>query len=590
MKKFILPLIAMASVAFVGSAEQLTLGYVSPGIDLVGDNGAKRNDVWSSGAIFIPASTLRTCIGADITGINAGLQSKLHIDALKVWVRTSLDGENLAEQTVDGTTDPALKKGWNKVALSNPLKITEEIAADGLYIGYSVHQTGQSYGLSNNAVASEYGWFVNLDENGWEDKSDKGTLCVEAVVEGDALPATNLAITHLGIDNVLVIDRNKLKGRATVKNFGSSDVSGYDLSMIVDGDKVYTYRVDRAIPSGYVDTAEFILTPGLTDDGDYNMTYRIDAVPAGEDADPSDNEKVQPLKVIFKPLQRVALIEEFTTERCPNCPPATYTLNNFAHQEEYEGRLAIVCHHSAYYTDFLTTSFDEAYTAFYNSGSTYAPAMMVDRNANGSYTPVMGVSTSVLERAVKESLEDEPKLKLDLEVGKDPNQDNRLKVLVKGVKYTDVLCNTPAITVFLVEDNIKPQAQAGASASFIHNHVNRAVNSTWGELISFDDNNEFVYEHEFTVSADWKKEDLQVVAFVHNYNPSDYSDWNVANAAFVTAADFKDSPVGVGIVEAVDYSDAEYYTLNGIRVDASGLVPGIYVRRLGNRTEKIVIK
>ena len=39
-----------------------------------------------------------------------------------------------------------------------------------------------------------------------------------------------------------------------------------------------------------------------------------------------------------------------------------------------------------------------------------------------------------------------------------------------------------------------------------------------------------------------------------------------------------------------DNADVEYFNLQGIRVDADNLTPGIYVRRQGNKATKVVIK
>ena len=45
-----------------------------------------------------------------------------------------------------------------------------------------------------------------------------------------------------------------------------------------------------------------------------------------------------------------------------------------------------------------------------------------------------------------------------------------------------------------------------------------------------------------------------------------------------------------GITDDTDDVRAEYYNLNGIRVDAGALTPGLYVRRTGTRAEKVVIR
>ena len=53
----------------------------------------------------------------------------------------------------------------------------------------------------------------------------------------------------------------------------------------------------------------------------------------------------------------------------------------------------------------------------------------------------------------------------------------------------------------------------------------------------------------------------------------------------------KIAKVGVDDV-AVDTNDSaiEYYNLQGVRVDADNLTPGVYVRRQGNRAVKVIIK
>ena len=46
---------------------------------------------------------------------------------------------------------------------------------------------------------------------------------------------------------------------------------------------------------------------------------------------------------------------------------------------------------------------------------------------------------------------------------------------------------------------------------------------------------------------------------------------------------------GIDDVEA-DTAAAEYYTLQGVRVDAENLTPGLYIRRQGTRATKLLIR
>lgn len=582
MKQFILPLVALLGMASPIFAETTTLGYVAPGCELSGDNGANKADAWSSGAIFVPASTLRSMSGAQITTIKAGLQSKLHIDGLKVWLRYDLDGENIAEGTAE-----TVKKGWIDVALDTPWTIPSDIE-NGVYVGFSVHQTGTSYALANNFQPTNGGWFTNIDEQGWVDHSESGTLCVEAVVEGDNLPATNLSLLSIDAPQAYVVKNGNLSGSMFLKNHGTKPVGSFDVSLLVDGDKDAVQHIQVPIAPGEVVTVPFVLQPRLTVEDTFNVSYIIDGIDTGDDADMSDNVADRSLKVLELPIERVVLIEEFTTEQCGNCPAAANTLSSYVHNPEYEGRIAVVCHHSGYYTDKFTTDFDKDYTWFYNSGSTYAPAMMIDRNTVAS-TPVMQVSSQSLNRELANRYAKPAQLGLLIEGDFDENNPDNLVIRVIGKNYTNTLCDNPTITLYLVENNIHSSTQSFGGSDFIHQHVGRAVNSTWGVPVEFDKDNTFEYYYTFNISSSWNKSNLEVIAAVHNKDMSNPANWEVQNAAFLKAENFAlDNVQGIDTEEME--VEAEYFTLDGIRVDSESLAPGIYVRKAGDKVSKVVIR
>lgn len=585
MKQFILPLVALAglSLPMAAYADSATLGYVNPDVDLTGDNGAQGKDVWSSAAVHIPASTLKTMKGAKITQINAGLQSILHIDGLKVWVRSSLDGENLVETEISKTSTPAVGRGWNNLALEAPFEITDEFT-DGLYIGYSVHQTGVAYAISNNFVPVQGAWFVNIDEAGWTDNSDRGSLCLTAVVEGENLPATNLSIVDFQAPEMLVIDRKQAKGAMTVKNYGTEAVKSFDISMIIDGDKAGVTQRTIDIPAGQVARFEFVVEPNISEEGDYKVEYILDNIDTGEDADMTDNREEAMLQVIPEPLRRNVLVEEFTTEMCGNCPSAASTISNILHKDLYKDNMIVICYHAGYYTDWLTTKFAEDYTWFYNTTQTFAPAMMVDR-ATISDTPVSMVTSYGLEGKLNERLDTEPLVRVNIKTSYDESNHNLLNVNVSGVKYAEKLCDNPVITVWVTEDNIPARYQSGGGTKFVHQHVGRAVNATWGEDLAFNEDNTYSYSVQFLLDPSWKKEDLNVVAAVHNGGNSP-STYEVMNAAISHSDEF----TTVDSIAADDNADAEYFTISGMRVSSDNLEPGIYLRKTADKTEKVVIR
>ena len=74
------------------------------------------------------------------------------------------------------------------------------------------------------------------------------------------------------------------------------------------------------------------------------------------------------------------LLEEFTTEKCPNCPRVANFVHKAMEEPDFAGRLNTMENHAGYYTDQLTTTFHDAWRWFYDNE--FAPAVMYDRHAN----------------------------------------------------------------------------------------------------------------------------------------------------------------------------------------------------------------
>lgn len=579
-------LLALGSPAW---AEKMPLGYCNVADNPGGTLSDNTAGAWSSAAIYIPASTASTLAGNQITGIKFGVKLILNVESAKVWIRTSLDGENLAERTLDATTTPKLTRGWNTAEFEQPWTVPAD--CDGFYLGYSVLQNGYCYGLANNEVPGDNGLFVNLGDKGWENLSNTGTLYLQAEVEGDNLPKVNLGIASCTLSENYQIGKGGLTGTIRVQNLGSMKTTAFDVSILSDGRKLGTNTITEEMAPGTNKEFTLKFKPEFTTPGDYGITVKIDNVAEGEDADPADNTFNSTLNVIEGALKRVVLIEEFSTEQCKNCPAGAALLHKVLHQEEYAGRLAAVVHHSGFYTDYFTKPCDREYEWFYG-GDTFAPAFMVDRYSENGASPVIG--TGSLDSSVAARLEEEPNLKLEMTADFHDDDDTKLTVVVKGTNYIgDALCKDPHITLWLTEDNVKPRKQEGASGDFKHQHLTRGINSTWGEPVTFNGD---TFEYTFTfdgIDPDWKKSDMTVVGAVHDKKGANFRNIEILNAAFVEYENF-------GVTSGVDITEitgtdsinfpVEYYTVSGVRVNADRLAPGIYIKRCGKKTEKIVVR
>lgn len=591
MKKILLSIVACLGLFGSGHAEisDVNIGYCS-GQDPTSNLKCSEKETWVSGAIYIPATTLSTYSGNQINGVQAALKSKLNVEELQVWLRTELDGDNIVEQTINADTDQKIAKGWNILKFDTPWEIPSDNKT-GLYIGYSFFQKKTSQGMGILDTPVQNALFVKFGDQPWEDHSDEGTLCVEALVNGENLPKVNLALTNLNIPDVYIIDNGTMVIGGTVKNLATYTVTGYDVNVYVAGEKTGTAHVDCNIPYSASEEFSVTLPLGITSlgDGTGSLTVTIDNINEGSDEDMSDNTLSADFLIAEHDFKHRIFVEEFTTEQCPNCPRVGNYIHDALEKDEFKDDVIVVCHHAGYYTDWLTSSFDANYLWLFNDGgSTYAPAMAVDRSLQNDHTSVWCPGSSLeMEGAWRKALNKPAFVSLNITAEIDPEDENHITVNVNGAKSLDEICENPTITVYVVEDNIAARNQAGASSSYTHYHVNRAVNSVWGDELQFE-GDEYEYTCEFNLSHLWVRDNLQIVAMIGNYNSLNAADCAVINASNLPFSKFDAS--AVGSIKSESNEKAEIYSVAGMRMTDTNLAPGVYIRKQNNKSEKFVVK
>ena len=128
MKRLTLILTALLTLIGVGNAQtsgfhvgycQGEMGPFPSTADEYFANVSTQKDTWTSAAILLSADKVKMFEGNELREVSAALASKLNVDGLRVWVRSDLNGENLAEGTAE-----SVSKNWNTVSLNVPLAIT----------------------------------------------------------------------------------------------------------------------------------------------------------------------------------------------------------------------------------------------------------------------------------------------------------------------------------------------------------------------------------------------------------------------------------------------------------------------------------
>lgn len=444
-----------------------------------------------SGCIVLPQSKLQSLIGNSIARIDVGLISRINVRDLTVWVRSTMDGENLASATIARG-----QLGWNEVRLDTPYPITPETG--NLYIGFTYANQGSSHPVSFvNRGRKATSFFRSTAGSSWQDMKEAGNLSIEAIIEGQNLPP-------------------------------------YDPS--------------------------------------YNSSVDASA------------------------RRRNVLLEEFTTERCPNCPRGAELLHNvLGAKDDYRTRVIPVCHHSAFGTDDYTQDCDtEILSLFNDNGQTFAPAFMFNRLpmfdsplVEGQKDNVTSTDTqSAFVHHIEEILNSETHATVSIHV--DAIEDNTVTLTIGIEQDGEYKAQNPRLTLYTTEDDVYCRLQAGPDGNitdYRHNHLIRTYNSSWGDEVAFE-NNQWSHTYTITIEDGWKKEDLHFVAFVSNYDADNSLNNAVENAASI---DYNTAVNGVETILTDDNTVVARYSLDGTLITTPQ--KGINIVRYSNgTTQKVLVK
>lgn len=567
MKKIFSVLLAALSFLICNGQDISNLGYCSGEVNSQGTLTVE-GKTWVSGAMFLPSSMLGPYDGCEIVKVRAGLAARLNIDSLRVWVRYSLDGENLSEGLITTKTTPKIAKGWNEVELDSRVEID---SSRDLYVGFSYRQKTATAAFSIIGSTLENAFFAQLGEDAeWEDISSVGILSVEAVVEGDISIDYDLALISALTATQGSISEYEVS--VTVANNGKKAVTGFTFeTSYANLGVVCTNHFDEVIePGGKSEVKYTIPAYDLKEAGDINVYMA--GIDDGEDAVMANNYIVAHLVYVKK-----VLIEEFTTESCGNCPRVARYLHDVLNEDEYADKAIVVCHHSGYGTDWLTQGCDIEMMGFF--GVNYAPAMMFDRTpvfvVDGSSKLHVCPSINDIKSGIDECLKSDTHVMIGFSTDYDKDY-GKLSVSVH-VERNGVFAEDRAyLTVYLVENNVEAKAQTSADTNpYYHQHVIRAYNDTWGDKITWS-LNKFSKEYTFDMDESWNPENMEVVAVVGSYNPEDAHDCMIDNVEKVPVIR-KDAGIDKGAVFSEEPISVSYYDLSGMEVRDTDMEKGIYI-------------
>ena len=524
-----------------------------------------------SQAIFIPGNT-GAAQGKTIKGVRLYMRSFAAISGLKVWISRSLPSAadkadyvqtmNMVDMNNGDESSESLGK-QNDITLDKPYVIP----AEGVYVGYTftVRSTNADYGKYPTCVADgdvEGGLFMAKGST-WTDysKKGKGHLALQVQLDGEFY---NNALSPHDFGTQIVAKGGSVKVPIRVTNDGTATVKDFDYTVAIDGTTSAEKHVSLAQELANINES----TTGTIElqAADRAVSQQVQVTITKVNGQPNESGHATAtgkLNTLGESFERNVLVEEFTTEKCPNCPGmATMMKNTLNRYPQQAARVALVCHHSGFYTDQFTTSADNAYTWFYNNaGATYAPAVMFDRypyteaDKTGLKTPVIFASnSSEIIAYINHRLNTPAYLDLDAEAAF--NADSTSVTVWVTAKRAQGYEVTPRLAVVLTENDIASTSQAGYSGTFYHAHVMRDINSTWGVDVDNWTDNQATYSYTFDLKNNWNRSNLQVVAYIGNYDSTDASNCVVENSVAVNPAAYTPASGDIDGDGTVNVSDA----------------------------------
>lgn len=585
MMKKLLSTLFLGACTLGMTAANLHVSYGDEQIAAEGQSGIGKTTV--SAALVFPSEMLAPFKGAKVEAVRVGLVTTDGLTDLTGWVRNDIyDAEDLVNGAI--SADPI--EGWNEIPMDGELFIGDKPLA----VGYSFNQQKSVKCISGVGADHADGLYIGrIDSKGdlvWRSIANKGTLSVELVVSRDDFPECDLAIESVVQEPMPVKFGQAAKVSLRVRNVALTDIDAIDFSYQIQGQDPKNLHYESSL--GPCESLDIPLTfkPGSYPLGITPITFTVSTPGDGR----ADNDTCTLNFGSYETaLPRTVLVEEFTTEQCSNCPRAINTLAQC--QDEFGDRLAIVAHHAGFYTDFLTTEDDEALLWFYNptvNGGTFAPAGMVDRTPQygdvAGYTSQIDAVTASIgyfdtyKQVVQNALDVPAFVSINAQASYD-NESRLLCVDVEAEKQDilDLVCPNPHVTVYIVEDGIPHEAQAGISGNeFKHNHAYRAaMTDVWGDPAQFDGNH-FSEYFEYTIPEEWNPDNLEVVAFINGNDRTARS----TGCRIMNTAIARPNQTGISTLNA-EIGTPVYYDLTGHCVTDPH--NGIFIRVIDGNATKV---
>ena len=440
-------------------------------------------------------------------------------------------------------------EGWNEIYFDEPLTIGSE----PIFLGMQVYeQRGTSHPFVSYGSASvPGGCWINLNKQGWNNYTDRGTLLIQAILDDAAAEKIeNMVYAQVATTPQTVAPSKTFDCEVYFHNHTGQTVNSVELQNLGQGDETpYTSEVFFDTPLAPHEGRNIPMEVYAGSETGVNQWVQLTVSKVNGEATQETRPGISHHYVTIDAFQRVPLVEEFTSQYCTNCPFMIYYLDKAMH--EYDGELVYVTHHTGFAPDIFTHPGEDALTYLFGNQYSFNPAVMYDRRVfPGEIAPVNAAQVAETTPYTDAFNAVAPLLAMaEVNIDFTYNADNAtIKPTISGRINSEMAAagTQTYLSVYLVEDNIpvteelfqqglveEEGAPDDLIESFRHNGVKRHVFTEHiGTALTLDGENKFSIEFEqIDLNTAWNADNMRMVAFVHLVDQNDMTKNEVLNAA-----------------------------------------------------------
>lgn len=480
-----------------------------------------KGDSKAGSALFFDSDYMSAYKGCELTEVTIAFADKTESDAITIFLSHAIDEEPFYQQTVS-----ASKSKWNTFKLSTPYLID----GSSLYVGYTV--SGVKYLGYGKALVKNPEYILGKD-GVWKEYEGKNSASLLATISGDNLPENNVRLGTTSIPSYVKTDV-PMDIFGDFQNLGATNVTSLVFGLYDGDEEICEEKVDGLDVAPRSEGSFSLSSMKLNSECEKDLRLLVKSVNGGVDAVEGDNStKTCHVMCRDSYVTRKVLLETFSTEKCTACPKAHKAIDKVTRDME---DIVEIDHHAGFYTDKYTIDESVEYEWFYPSYYQFAPAMLVDRmdmrdvfpEAYNYETPILNANGSTLKALYEMELQ-RPAL-ATVNITTDWSAEARkLSIDVSGKQLLPVATpDSVRLYVFVTEDSLYSTSQAGASKGFYHSHVPRlSLTPTWGEKVDIAAGYDCHFDT--VLNEEWNGKQMNVVAFVANYNSTNPCDCAVLN-------------------------------------------------------------